>query len=66
MFAPGQQSVVNHPAVDGATPLYLAAQEGHVACVRLLLAHGADANMLTLNEPRALPLLAALEFSHVE
>ena len=57
---------MNHPAVDGATPLYLAAQEGHVACVRLLLAHGADANMLTLNEPRALPLLAALEFSHVE
>ena len=58
--------MLNHPAVDGATPLYLAAQEGHVTCVRLLLRYGADPNMLTMNEPRALPLLAALEFARVE
>ena len=32
------------PQQDGATPLLLAAQQGHTECVRVLLAGGADVN----------------------
>lgn len=35
---------VNAPAYDQATPLYVAAQEGHYKCVETLLQYGADAN----------------------
>lgn len=31
----GQLNIVNHPAEDGATPLYLAAQEGHSRIVQV-------------------------------
>jgi len=57
--------VVNTCAEDGASPLFLAAQEGHIDCVKLLLDNGADANLAT-NEPVALPLHAALQFNHIE
>ena len=57
--------MVNSTADDGGTPLYLAAQEGHVTCVEELLQHGADANLMTSN-PTALPLHAALQFAHIE
>ena len=57
--------LVNCAVEDGATPLFLAAQEGHTDCLRLLLQHGADANMMTL-EPVALPLHAALQFARVQ
>ena len=56
---------MNCAAEDGATPLFLASQEGHVDCLHLLLQHGADANLTTL-DPVALPLHAALQFGHVE
>ena len=61
----GQLDVVNICASDGASPLYLSAQEGHVECVRLLLNNGADANLST-RDPVALPLHAALQFNHTE
>ena len=65
-FSPiGQEVLASTPAEDGGTPLYLAAQEGHLPCVNLLLRNGADANALT-NEPVALPLHAALEFGHYQ
>ena len=63
---PGQLEVVNICAEDGASPLFLAAQEGHVDCVKLLLQMvGADANLAT-TDPAALPLHAALQFNHIE
>jgi len=55
--------VVNTCAEDGASPLFLAAQEGHSDCIELLLQHGADANLATA-DPVALPLHAALQFNH--
>jgi len=62
--------VVNTCAEDGASPLFLAAQEGHSDCIELLLQHGADANLATADpnlataDPVALPLHAALQFNH--
>jgi len=38
--------LVNEIKRDGPTPLYIAAQEGHVDLIRLLLFHGADVNIL--------------------
>lgn len=52
---PGQESVVNLTAEDGASPLLIAAQEGHDSCIELLLAHGADPN-ITLKETKAAPV----------
>jgi len=57
--------VVNTCAEDGASPLFLASQEGHTDCVRMLLQHGADANLAT-TDPVALPLHAALQFNHIQ
>ena len=56
---------MNSPADDGGTPLYLAVQEGHTDCVKLLLEHGANVNALT-TDPVALPLHAAVEFRRLE
>ena len=64
-WMPGQLEVVNICAEDGASPLFLAAQEGHVDCVKLLRQHRADANLAT-TDPAALPLHAALQFNHIE
>jgi len=61
----GKLEVVNTCAEDGASPLFLAAQEGHVDCVKLLIQNGADANLAT-SDPVALPLHAALQFNHIE
>ena len=55
---------MNKSADDGAVPLFLAAQEGHDACVEVLLEHGADANLMTHDNP-ALPLYAALQFNRL-
>lgn len=38
---------VNVQSSSGFTPLYMAAQENHEACVRYLLAHGANQNLAT-------------------
>lgn len=56
---------VNISAHDQATPVFLAAQEGHADCVQLLCDNGAICNIVT-DEPKALPLHAALEFGHIK
>ena len=61
----GQINLIDIAADDGATPLFLAAQEGHANCCKLLLDNGAQANLSTI-DPVALPLHAALQFSHNE
>lgn len=60
----GKLNVLNVCAADGASPLYLAAQEGHSDCVQLLIDNGASANLAT-KDLVALPLHAALQFNHV-
>ena len=59
------QYVLDLNANDNASPLFLAAQNGHVQCTKLLLEKGADANVMT-DEPCALPLLAAVEMGMAE
>lgn len=61
----GKLSMLNRCAADGASPLFLASQEGHTECVQLLLDNGADANLST-QTPVALPLHAALQFNRTE
>ena len=60
------------PAYDLATPLYIAAQEGHVKCVEILLQHGEDPDCLvpyevdeTANPSVITPLQIALLNHHV-
>ncbi len=61
----GRLDLVNTPADDGGTPIYLSVQEGHRDCVRLLLEHHADVNMMT-SSPVAMALHAAAQFNRVE
>ena len=56
---------VNAQAADLATPLLIASQEGHQACVDLLLDHGADPNKACSNNWPQLPIHAAAEFGHI-
>lgn len=56
---------VNIQAVDLATPLLIASQEGHQACVNFLLDHGADPNMACSHDWPQLPIHAAAEFGHI-
>ncbi len=65
MFCSGEDALVNHGADDGAMPIFLAAQEGHADCVKLLLEYGASTNY-SIKENNALPLHAALQFNHLE
>ncbi|XP_064603138.1 ankyrin repeat and SOCS box protein 2-like [Liolophura sinensis] len=62
-IAKGQPELVNKPAFDKATPLFLATQKGHVRCVELLLANGADPHLKTEN-PTTLPVHAAVQFRY--
>ncbi|XP_034149480.1 ankyrin repeat and SOCS box protein 3 isoform X2 [Esox lucius] len=55
---------VNAQAADLATPLLIAAQEGHRGCVELLLDHGADPNLSCSDSWPQLPVHAAAEFGH--
>lgn len=55
---------VNCQAKDKATPLLIAAQEGHTECVELLLASGADANLYCNEDNWQLPIHAAAEMGH--
>lgn len=55
---------VNCQAKDKATPLLIAAQEGHTECLELLLASGADANLYCNKDNWQLPIHAAAEMGH--
>mmetsp|Transcript_220 Transcript_220/g.273 ORF Transcript_220/g.273 Transcript_220/m.273 type:complete len:85 (-) Transcript_220:90-344(-) len=50
----------------GATPLYIAAQQGHVEVVRLLIEAGVDPNIPLTTTVRATPVLTAHEHGHHE
>lgn len=52
-------------AADLASPLLIASQEGHGACVDFLLDHGADPNLDCSHEWPQLPIHAAAEFGHI-
>lgn len=41
----GQLEVVNKTTTDNATPILIAAQEGHEDCIKLLLTHNANPNI---------------------
>lgn len=56
---------VNTQAADLATPLLIASQEGHQACVDLLLDHGADPNRVCSKAWPQFPIHAAAEFGHI-
>lgn len=58
-------ATVNTQAADLATPLLIASQEGHQACVDLLLDHGADPNMACSKDWPQFPIHAAAEFGHI-
>ena len=58
----GATAVMDKARKDGATPLYLAAHEGHLAGVQLLLKHGVDKDKAT-NNGRS-PLWAAAQQGH--
>jgi ankyrin repeat protein len=55
-----------HYRRGGWTVLMFAAREGHVDIVRLLLDHGADANVTSESRDGATPLTIAAEHGHVE
>ena len=54
-----EHNVINCAANDNATPLMMAAQEGHCEIVDLLLDQGADAN-IQVTETKAGPLQYAI------
>lgn len=56
---------MNCQAKDMATPLLIAAQEGHLSCVELLLAHKADPNLYCNEDQWQLPIHAAAQFSRI-
>jgi ankyrin repeat protein len=58
-------AAVNDPRDDGWTPLHLAAFYGRTAAAELLLAHGADANVVSANGMANRPLHAAVAGRHL-
>ncbi|KAL0621231.1 Ankyrin repeat and SOCS box protein 3 [Plecturocebus cupreus] len=55
---------VNCQALDKATPLFIAAQEGHTKCVELLLSNGADPDLYCNEDNWQLPVHAASQMGH--
>ena len=55
---------MNHPSTRLETALYLAALEGHVAIVKILISHGADIDQ-PATEAEQTPLMVMTSFSHV-
>lgn len=56
---------VNVQAADLATALLIASQEGHQACVDLLLDNGADPNIACSRDWFQLSIHAAAQFGHL-
>lgn len=57
---------VNCQALDKATPLFIAAQEGHTNCVAHLLSSGADPNLYCNEDNWQLPIHAAAQMGHAQ
>lgn len=57
---------VNCQALDKATPLFIAAQEGHTKCVELLLSSGADPDLYCNEDNWQLPIHAAAQMGHTK
>lgn len=57
---------VNCQALDKATPLFIAAQEGHTTCVELLLSSGADPDLYCNEDNWQLPIHAAAQMGHTK
>uniref|UniRef100_A0A2K6F7D6 Ankyrin repeat and SOCS box containing 3 n=1 Tax=Propithecus coquereli TaxID=379532 RepID=A0A2K6F7D6_PROCO len=60
------QANVNCQALDKATPLFIAAQEGHTKCVELLLSSGADPDLYCNEDNWQLPIHAAAQMGHTK
>jgi len=60
-----QLKVVNTWDSHGCSPLFYAAQNGHLDCIALLLQYGADVNLAT-DDPVLLPLHAAVSSNQLE
>ena len=59
------ESLVNTAASDKATPLLIAAQEGHERIVEMLLYRGADADLMIETPVKAGPLQFAIYKNHL-
>lgn len=57
---------INCQALDKATPLFIAAQEGHIKCVELLLSGGADPDLYCNEDNWQLPIHAAAQMGHTK
>lgn len=60
-----QPELVNACAVDGFTPLGLAAFFGHQTVAKILLARGADVNKPSCNKLKASPIISAVANRHL-
>lgn len=58
------EASVNHQDEKGCTPLFRAAQQGHAACVELLLANGANCELHT--KRHCTPCFAACQEGHLD
>ncbi|CAO2641628.1 Adhesion G protein-coupled receptor E1 [Lemmus lemmus] len=57
---------INCQALDKATPLFIAAQEGHIKCVELLLSCGADPDLYCNGDNWQLPIHTPAQMGHTK
>ncbi|CAO2641625.1 Adhesion G protein-coupled receptor E1 [Lemmus lemmus] len=57
---------INCQALDKATPLFIAAQEGHIKCVELFLSCGADRDLYCNGDNWQLPIHTPAQMGHTK